>query len=85
MLQRARNLRKKPQPPAAPPPKPHPLDSVLGRLGLPGVIIRQFLADFQELRPWWPILIPTIVVVALRTYRRERALIRAARSQSPHS
>lgn len=86
MLQRVRNIRKKPEPPpAAPPAKPHPLDRALSRLGLPGVLIRQALADFQELRPWWPILIPAIVIVAVRTYRSERALIRAAQSQSPHS
>jgi hypothetical protein len=85
MLQRARNIIKKPEPPPVVPPKPHPLDSMLGRLGLPGEIVRQFLADFQKMRPWWPILIPAIVVVAVQTYRRERALILAERSPLPHS
>lgn len=56
-----------------------PLDIVLQRMGLPGVITRQIIIDFQELRPYWPILIPLMIIVAVRSYRRERAIILAAR------
>jgi hypothetical protein len=56
-----------------------PLDLVLDRIGLPGALVRQIIADFQDLRPWWPILIPVMVYVAITTYRRERAIVLAAR------
>ncbi len=83
MLKRIQSIRKKPEAPPPPPPKPHPLDAALGRLGLPGVVIRQFVHDFQDLRPYWPILIPLMILVGVRTYRRERALVIAARANPP--
>ena len=52
---------------------------MLGRFGLPGALVRQIIADFEDLRPWWPILIPVLVYVAVTTYRRERAEVLAAR------
>jgi hypothetical protein len=79
MVKRLRSLRKPVEAPPAPEPKPQPLDSVLGRFGLPGVLIRQGIADFQELRPWWPIVIPLLLWVAVRTYRRERKLFLSER------
>jgi hypothetical protein len=84
MLNRVRHLRRKPAPPE-PAPKEHPLDAALNRLGLPGAVARGFLHDFQELRPWWPIVIPLMIWVGMRTYRRERALVLAKRSSKASS
>jgi hypothetical protein len=92
MLSRIRNLGKR-SAPAAPPDAPaaaapdtpisafrtEPIDLVLGRFGLPGALVRQILADLEELRPWWPILLPIMIYVAATTYRRERAEVLAAR------
>lgn len=89
MMSRIRNLRQRPSPatpaPEAPPEAPlsafrtEPIDLVLGRFGLPGALVRQILADLEELRPWWPILLPVVIYVAATTYRRERAEVLAAR------
>ena len=81
MLERLRSLRKpRAQAPAPAQEKTSPLDSALARLGLPGVLIRQGISDFMALRPWWPVLIPLLIWVAMRTYRRERELFLIERS-----
>jgi hypothetical protein len=92
MRQRIEKLRKKPTPPPpVAPPAPaasfrtQPLDLVLARIGLPGALVRQIAADFQDLRPWWPILIPVAIYVAITTYRRERAQVLAAKKQPSNS
>lgn len=88
MMSRIRNLRQRPAPAAPAPETPEaplsafrtePIDLVLGRFGLPGALVRQILADLEELRPWWPILLPIVIYVAATTYRRERAEVLAAR------
>ncbi len=84
--QRIQQLRKKPEPAPTPAPvtqasfRDQSLDLMLGRFGLPGVLVRQALADFKDLRPWWPILIPVLLYIAVTTYRRERAEVLAARN-----
>ncbi|HNP72598.1 MAG TPA: hypothetical protein PLO33_11040 [Kouleothrix sp.] len=35
--------------------------------------LRLFLENFRDLQPWWPVLVPLLLWVGLRTYRRERA------------
>jgi hypothetical protein len=87
MRQRIFKSGKTPTPPPAVPPAPaasfrtQPLDLVLARFGLPGALVRQIAADFQDLRPWWPILIPVMIYVAITTYRRERAQVLAAKKR----
>ena len=62
-------------------PLPGPPEEVPGKLALleqaldmPQLMpIRLFWDNLRELRPWWPILIPILLWVAVRTYRRERA------------
>lgn len=38
--------------------------------------IRTFWRNFQEMRDWWPVLIPLMVWVGWRTYHAERREIR---------
>ena len=46
-------------------------------LGLPPLVpLRLFWDSFLELRPWWPVLIPALLWVGIRAYRRERAALR---------
>ena len=76
-LDRVKQLRYRP---AAPPPEPPtPLEQVLARFGMPGMLVLQALEDFQVLRPWWPILIPLLIWEARRTYIRERRIVLAER------
>jgi hypothetical protein len=35
--------------------------------------VRLFWEQLREVRPWWPVLIPALLWVGWRTYRRERA------------
>jgi hypothetical protein len=41
-----------------------------------------FWASLRELQAWWPLLIPLLLWVFWRTYRRERAALRAGNGQS---
>jgi hypothetical protein len=89
LLRRIQALRRPPAPaqqPAAPAPeapnaafRTEPIDLLLSRVGLPGALVRQILADLEDLRPWWPIILPIALYVAATTYRRERAEVLAAR------
>ena len=38
---------------------------------------RLFWDAFREMQPWWPVLIPLLLWVGVRTYRKERAALRA--------
>ena len=37
--------------------------------------LRLFWDNFRDLQPWWPVLVPLLVWVGVRAYRRERAAI----------
>ncbi|MBK9940287.1 MAG: hypothetical protein IPP13_01510 [Kouleothrix sp.] len=60
-------------------PLPTPTEGASGSLveqalALPQLVpIRLFWDNFRELRPWWPVLVPLLLWVGLRTYRNERA------------
>ncbi len=59
-----------PEPPAE---SPAQLSFVEQALALPQLVpLRLFWDNLQELRPWWPVLLPLLLWVAVRTYRRER-------------
>ena len=44
--------------------------------------VRAFWDALRELEDWWPLLLPILVWVFLRTYQRERAALGLAREQS---
>ena len=47
-------------------------------LAIPQLVpIRLFWDNLRELRPWWPVLLPLMLWVGVRTYRRERAAAQA--------
>jgi hypothetical protein len=64
---------------------PEPPDESPARLSLieqalampPFVPIRLFWDNLREMRPWWPVLLPLMLWVGVRTYRRERAALHA--------
>jgi len=66
-------------------PLPEPPEESLSRLSLvqqalamPQLMpLRLFWDNLHELRPWWPVLLPLMLWVGVRTYRRERAAVQA--------
>jgi hypothetical protein len=42
--------------------------------------VRIFWGSLNDMRPWWPILLPLLALVGWRTYRRERARVLAQRN-----
>jgi hypothetical protein len=66
-----------PEPPAA---APGPADLLAEILNLPLLApVRLFWEALDDMRPWWPILLPLLAWVGWRTYRRERASVLARR------
>jgi hypothetical protein len=64
-----------PEPPAE---MPGRFSLVEQALTMPQLVpIRLFWDNLRELRPWWPVLLPLMVWVGVRTYRRERAAVQA--------
>ena len=43
----------------------------------PLVPVRLFWDNLRALQPWWPVLLPLMLWIGVRTYRRERAAVRA--------
>ena len=43
---------------------------------------RAFWDSLRELEPWWPLLIPLLLWVFWRTYRRERAALLVEHEQA---
>jgi hypothetical protein len=71
-----------PEPPAT---TPGFADLLTEMLNMPLLApIRLFWVSLNEMRPWWPILLPLLTWVGWRAYRRERAKVLARRS-SPSS
>ena len=67
-----------PEPPDA---APGPAEMLTQILDLPLLApVRIFWENLNEMRPWWPILLPLLAWVGWRTYRRERARVLARRS-----
>lgn len=63
-------------------------DLITRRFGLPGALACQIVEDLDDLRPYWPILLPLLFWVVTSTYRHERSLFlaeKAARSQAARS
>ena len=51
-------------------------------LAMPQLVpVRMFWDNLREMRPWWPILLPLMLWVGVRTYRRERAAVRAGEQE----
>ena len=42
--------------------------------------VRLFWEALYDMRPWWPVLLPLLVWVGWRNYRRERTKVLARRS-----
>lgn len=42
--------------------------------------VRLFWNTLQDFRPWWPVLLPWLLLLAVRTYRRERQEYKAERA-----
>lgn len=38
--------------------------------------VRMFWNSFRDLQPWWPVIIPILLWVGVRTYQKERAVLR---------
>ncbi|MEN9933467.1 MAG: hypothetical protein RLZZ387_46 [Chloroflexota bacterium] len=56
-----------------PPPPPTGLQQQLALLlRVELVPLQLFWLNLRALRSWWPILLPLLLVYAVRTYRRER-------------
>jgi len=63
---------------------PEPPEETQGKLSLleqalampQFVPIRLFWDNLRAMRPWWPVLLPLMLWVGVRTYRRERAAVR---------
>ena len=63
----------RPEPPAAPPKRLSLIEQVVD---IPLLIpFRVFWEQLNEFRPWWPALLPLLVWVGWRAYRRERAAL----------
>lgn len=43
--------------------------------------LTRFRDDLLMLRPWWPLLIPVLLWLGWRTYRRERAAVLRRRAR----
>jgi hypothetical protein len=41
--------------------------------------VRRFWEALDDMRAWWPIILPLLILVGWRTYRRERRRLRARR------
>jgi hypothetical protein len=62
---------------------PEPPEETPGRVSLleQALAVPQFLPfrlfwdSLREMRPWWPVLLPLMLWVGVRTYRRERAAV----------
>jgi len=64
-----------PEPPAE---TPGPRAMIAQALDLPLLApMRLFWENLRDLRPWWPVLLPLLLWVGWRTYRRERAAVLA--------
>lgn len=37
--------------------------------------VRMFWNSFRDLQPWWPVLIPLLLWVGVRTYQKERTAL----------
>ena len=69
-----------PEPPAD---SPAQLSLVDQALALPQLVpVRLFWDNLQALRPWWPVLLPLLVWVGVRTYRRERAAVQSGQADA---
>jgi hypothetical protein len=69
-----------PEPPDA---APGPADMLAQVLDLPLLApVRIFWESLNEMRPWWPVLLPLLIWVGWRTYRRERAKVLAKRGSA---
>lgn len=44
--------------------------------------VQFFWHNLQEMRPWWPILLPLLAWVGWRTYRAERQKVRRERARA---
>jgi hypothetical protein len=65
--------RRQPEAPAEPPPSRTYIQQALDTL--PIAPARLFWDNLDEMRPWWPVLLPLLAWVGWRTYRRERAAL----------
>ena len=62
-----------PEPPEV---APSPADMLAQALDLPLLApVRIFWENLNEMRPWWPILLPLLAWVGWRTYWHERARV----------
>ncbi|HWQ11972.1 MAG TPA: hypothetical protein VNL77_04190 [Roseiflexaceae bacterium] len=63
-----------------PPPRPPgPLEQATLLLRVKLLPFWLFWQNLRELRPWWPLLLPLLLWYGRRVYRRERAVVLAAR------
>ena len=63
-------LRRMPAPPQSAPSMREVVDQASR---MPGLLpVRLFWDSLRELRSWWPLLLPLLLVTALRAYRAER-------------
>jgi hypothetical protein len=65
--------RRQPEPPAEPLEARTYIQQALDTL--PIAPVRLFWDNLDEMRPWWPVLLPLLAWVGWRTYRRERAAL----------
>ena len=71
-------LRKLLSQPLPSPPDPGQSSLAEQALAMPQLApLRLFWDNFRDLQPWWPVLVPLLLWVGVRAYRRERAAIAA--------
>src|SRR5262245_30766659 len=69
-----------PEPPAT---APGPADILTEIYHLPLLApIRHFWNTLNDMRPWWPILFPLLILFGWRSYRRERTRVLARRRKA---
>lgn len=76
-------LRRMPTPPAKAPSVREVVDQASRMPTLAPV--RLFWDGLHELRSWWPLLLPLLLVTAVRAYRAERRRLLARQSPPPTS
>lgn len=70
--------RRLPEPPAE---APGVQGIIAQALAMPQLVpLREFWQNLAGLRPWWPVLLPLLLWIGWRTYRRERAEVLAQRA-----
>ena len=69
-----------PEPPAA---APGPADLLAEILNLPLLApVRLFWKSLDDMRPWWPILLPLLALFGWSSYWRERSRVLARRTSA---